>query len=81
MSKKQDWAIIGGGMLGMTLALRLIQQGQKVTIYESAEKAGGWQVSDSDGFQAMKINYFHREHRAHRENHPVLSVSSVAGVF
>jgi protoporphyrinogen oxidase len=41
MSKQLDWAIIGGGMLGMTLALRLVQQGHKVTIYESAEKAGG----------------------------------------
>jgi protoporphyrinogen oxidase len=50
MSKQLDWAIIGGGMLGMTLALRLIQQGQKVTIYESAEKAGGltsaWRMGD-----------------------------------
>lgn len=36
MNKTQDWAIIGGGFLGMTLALRLIQQGHKVTIYESA---------------------------------------------
>jgi protoporphyrinogen oxidase len=50
MNKKLDWAIIGGGMLGMTLALRLVQQGQKVTIYESAEKAGGltssWKMDD-----------------------------------
>lgn len=50
MNKQQDWAIIGGGMLGMTLALRLIQQGQKVTIFESAEKAGGltraWRMDD-----------------------------------
>jgi protoporphyrinogen oxidase len=50
MNKTQDWAIIGGGFLGMTLALRLIQQGHKVTIYESAEKAGGltssWKMND-----------------------------------
>lgn len=50
MNKQHDWAIIGGGMLGMTLALRLIQQGQKVTIFESAEKAGGltsaWRMDD-----------------------------------
>ena len=36
--------------MGMTLALRLVQQGHKVTIYESAEKAGGlasaWQMND-----------------------------------
>ena len=50
MNKKTNWAIIGGGMLGMTLAMRLIQQGQKVTIYESAPYAGGlassWQMND-----------------------------------
>jgi len=50
MSKQNNWAIIGGGMLGMTLAMRLVQQGQKVTIYESGEKAGGltsaWRMDD-----------------------------------
>jgi protoporphyrinogen oxidase len=39
--EKKTYAIIGGGILGMTLALRLHQQGQKVTIYEAAEKTGG----------------------------------------
>ncbi len=37
-------------MLGMTLALRLSQQGYDVTIYESADKVGGltssWQMDD-----------------------------------
>ena len=50
MRKQLDWAIIGGGMLGMTLALRLTQQGHQVTIYESADKAGGltsaWRMDD-----------------------------------
>lgn len=50
ISEPLDWAIIGGGMLGMTLALRLTQQGHQVTIYESAEKAGGltsaWRMDD-----------------------------------
>lgn len=41
MTDKKTWGIIGGGMLGMTLALRLSQQGQQVTIYESADKVGG----------------------------------------
>ena len=50
MPKKNNWAIIGGGMLGMTLALRLSQEGHKVTIYESAEKVGGLTSSwDMDG--------------------------------
>jgi protoporphyrinogen oxidase len=49
MAEKKTWGIIGGGMLGMTLALRLTQQGHKVTIYESAENVGGltssWQMN------------------------------------
>jgi protoporphyrinogen oxidase len=48
MPEKKTWGIIGGGMLGMTLALRLVQHGHKVTIYEAAEKVGGltssWQM-------------------------------------
>lgn len=48
MAEEKTWGIIGGGMLGMTLALRLSQEGNKVTIYESAEKVGGltssWQM-------------------------------------
>jgi len=50
MAQQKTWGIIGGGMLGMTLALRLSQKGYKVTILESAAKAGGltssWQMID-----------------------------------
>ncbi|MEO6133952.1 MAG: NAD(P)/FAD-dependent oxidoreductase [Ginsengibacter sp.] len=50
MSAQKSWAIIGGGMLGMTLALRLRQKGQEVIIYESADKVGGltssWKMDD-----------------------------------
>ncbi len=38
---KRDWAIVGGGMLGLTLALRLARQGRSVTVYESASEIGG----------------------------------------
>ena len=42
MSEKQEnWAVVGGGMLGMTLAHRLAQAGKKVTLYESAPQLGG----------------------------------------
>lgn len=48
--KKERWAIIGGGMLGMTLAHRLVQQGKNVTLFESANYLGGlasaWQLGD-----------------------------------
>jgi protoporphyrinogen oxidase len=44
------WAIIGGGMLGMTLAWRLAQQGKRVTLIEAARSLGGlasaWQIGD-----------------------------------
>lgn len=41
MQEQKTWAVIGGGILGMTLALRLTQEGHKVTIYEASEKTGG----------------------------------------
>ncbi len=41
MGKEKSWGIIGGGFLGMTMALRLAQKGHKVTIFESAPKSGG----------------------------------------
>lgn len=53
MAEQKTWGIIGGGMLGMTLALRLSQKGFKVTIFESTEKVGGltssWQMQDVNG--------------------------------
>jgi protoporphyrinogen oxidase len=50
MPQPQSWAILGGGILGMTVALRLAQQGQRVTLYESSKELGGlasvWQLGD-----------------------------------
>ncbi len=37
----QSWAILGGGVLGMTLAHRLAEAGQQVTLFESASELGG----------------------------------------
>lgn len=49
-STSLHWAIVGGGMLGLTLAHRLNQAGQKVTVLEAAPRLGGlasaWQVGD-----------------------------------
>jgi protoporphyrinogen oxidase len=46
--KPERWGIIGGGLLGMTLALRLRQQGCDVILCEAAEQLGGlasaWEV-------------------------------------
>ena len=50
MKAKEEFGIVGGGMLGMTLALRLVQQGFNVSLFEAAAHLGGladaWQVGD-----------------------------------
>jgi protoporphyrinogen oxidase len=49
-SKGERWGIVGGGILGMTLALRLAQQGKQVTLFESSDRLGGladaWKLGD-----------------------------------
>ena len=44
------YGIVGGGLLGLTLALRLIQRGQQITLLEAADQVGGlasaWQLGD-----------------------------------
>lgn len=47
---KRSWCVVGGGMLGLTLAWRLSQAGQRVTVLEAAPELGGlasaWQLDD-----------------------------------
>jgi protoporphyrinogen oxidase len=49
-SAGQHWAIVGGGMLGMTLAWDLVRENRKVTIFEAGSTPGGlasaWQLGD-----------------------------------
>jgi protoporphyrinogen oxidase len=48
MPASQDWAIAGGGMLGLSLASRLARAGHRVTVFESAPSVGGlassWEI-------------------------------------
>ena len=48
--EKSKIAIVGSGFLGLTLALRLSEAGNRVTVYESAPEIGGlasaWQIGD-----------------------------------
>jgi protoporphyrinogen oxidase len=37
----RDWAVVGGGILGSALALRLAEHGNSVTLYEQAPQIGG----------------------------------------
>jgi protoporphyrinogen oxidase len=50
MRDGQRWAVVGGGMLGLTLAHRLAQHGHSVTVFEAADQVGGlasaWTVGD-----------------------------------
>ncbi len=50
MTNTTTWAVVGGGMLGLTLALRLAQAGRKVTLFEGAMEIGGlagaWSLGD-----------------------------------
>lgn len=49
-ARPETWGIVGGGILGMTLAHRLAQHGKRVTLFEAAEQLGGlasaWQLGD-----------------------------------
>jgi protoporphyrinogen oxidase len=46
----EQWAIVGGGMLGLTLAWRLARAGRRVTLFEGEDTTGGlaagWQIGD-----------------------------------
>lgn len=50
-SPSLHWGIVGGGMLGLTLAHRLAQAGQRVTLLEAAPEVGGlaaaWTLGDA----------------------------------
>ena len=37
----EKWGIVGGGIMGMTLAHRLAKEGNKVTLFEAAPELGG----------------------------------------
>jgi protoporphyrinogen oxidase len=48
--RSEKFGIVGGGIMGMTIALRLSQQGKKVTLFEGASDLGGlvssWKMDD-----------------------------------
>lgn len=48
--KQPTWAVVGGGMLGLTLAYRLARRGHRVCLFEAAAELGGltsaWQLGD-----------------------------------
>jgi protoporphyrinogen oxidase len=50
MEPREHFGVVGGGLLGLTLALRLVQRGYRVTLLEAADSLGGladgWQLGD-----------------------------------
>lgn len=50
MVEGRHWGVLGGGVLGLTLALRLAEQGEKVSVIEAGPHPGGlvtpWQIGD-----------------------------------
>ncbi len=45
----EDWAIVGGGLMGLTLALRLAEADHNVTVVEAEPRLGGLAVPQSFG--------------------------------
>src|SRR6478736_3406845 len=50
MDSTEHFGIVGGGLLGLTIALRLAQRGKRVTLLEAADHIGGladaWRLGD-----------------------------------
>jgi protoporphyrinogen oxidase len=59
--QSKKWGIVGGGIMGMTLAHRLAQQGQQVTIFEAAPELGGlvssWKMPTGSGKNKEDIEW------------------------
>lgn len=51
VKRSKHWGVIGGGMLGMQLANKLVKEGHQVNILEAAEEIGGltsvWQIDNA----------------------------------
>ncbi len=49
-TNRPRWAVVGGGMLGLTMAHRMAKEGHDVTLIEAAPKLGGltsvWELGD-----------------------------------
>ena len=68
MQKHEDYAVLGGGVLGLTLALRLLQRGVRVTLYEREPEIGGlaasFSVSDGTDTDQWLEKFYHHIFRS-----------------
>lgn len=57
--KKEKIAIVGAGIMGLTLAYRLLNQGYDVSIFEKDDRTGGMSASfDFDGLNIERYYHF-----------------------
>ena len=54
-----DYAVLGGGALGLTVALRLLQRGERATVYEREGEAGGLAAGFRVGDAWLEKFYHH----------------------
>lgn len=63
VDRNRHWAVVGGGVLGMTVAHRLRGAGYAVTLYEAAPDLGGlasaWQIDLPDGDRLTWDRHYH----------------------
>ena len=61
--KSEKWGIVGGGIMGMTLAHRLSESGQQVTLFEAAPNLGGlassWKMGVGANGQELEWDKFY----------------------
>ncbi|HEV2831543.1 MAG TPA: NAD(P)/FAD-dependent oxidoreductase [Hanamia sp.] len=61
--ESRKWGIVGGGIMGMTLAHHLARQGHKVTLYEAAPELGGlvssWKMPTGNGEDDVEWDKFY----------------------
>jgi protoporphyrinogen oxidase len=54
-----EYAVLGGGVLGLTVALRLLQRGERATVYEREPVAGGLAAGFQIGDAWLEKYYHH----------------------
>lgn len=58
-----SYAVVGGGMMGMVIALRLAEAGHQVELFEAANELGGlaapWELADGDGKTITWDRHYH----------------------
>ncbi|MBY0408441.1 MAG: FAD-dependent oxidoreductase [Rickettsiales bacterium] len=71
-----DCAVIGAGMLGLTLALRLSQQGHRVTLFEASPELGG----QASTWQLGALTWDRHYHVIAQDDHHLIALLQELGI-